>query len=67
MSYAELISMLSALPVERRIELFDLDDLVAACFALATHHTVPDAGFSRMIRHDETVFYLRGDASLHRH
>ena len=66
MSYAELISRLSALPMERCIELFDFTGIVSVCFspAMDVLHSAAewdDAGFDRTSRHEEAVFCIRDD------
>lgn len=43
MSYAELISKLRALPVDRRVQLFDFTDLFEAHFGLVTGGLQPCA------------------------
>lgn len=64
MSYAELISRLSALPVERRVQLFDFKNLFESYFDLITGdaHACADWGhFSQ----DAAAVYDESKSRLH--
>jgi hypothetical protein len=74
MSYAELISRMRALPLERRVELFDFADLFETYFGLLADALCPceeweDAGLfmhpASPCTDDDTVVYGDLRARLH--